>query len=152
MSVCSYCHVEMDLCVIGVKNIPVWVCPKCERRSLKMPREEATPRREAYARRRLSMDVKGAPRGRRKVGVPPGPGARIGSVVAVDVAGATRTTHKRMATISSNSGVFYNPVVRIGQAISDALDPVKAPSRGRSFADMTPEEREEMRKRYEKKA
>ena len=43
-----------------------------------------------------------------------------------------------------------NPAIAIGKAISDALDPIKAPSKVRCLADMTPEERDEMIRRYSK--
>jgi hypothetical protein len=39
----------------------------------------------------------------------------------------------------------------IGKQIRDALDPTKAPSKPKTFAEMTEAERQEMRKLYEKK-
>lgn len=39
----------------------------------------------------------------------------------------------------------------LGKQITDALDPTQAPSKVRSFKDMTPEERETMRRLYERK-
>jgi hypothetical protein len=113
-------------------------------------KKEPSPMREAYARRRLAMGRRGKPGGLR-VAVPPGPGTRIGHIASVDMPGASRNTHQRMASVSSNKvGGFYSPTYDVARAISDALDPVKAPGKVRTLADMTPEERETLTKRYAK--
>ena len=50
-----------------------------------------------------------------------------------------------------NGASLKNPAETIGRAIAEALDPVRAPGKVKSFADMTEAEREEMRRRYERK-
>jgi hypothetical protein len=47
--------------------------------------------------------------------------------------------------------VPINPTYAIRNAIIEALDPSKAPSKPKSFATMTEEEKSAMRKLYEKK-
>ena len=54
----------------------------------------------------------------------------------------------RLATLGT-VGSFYSPTGRIGMAIAAALDPTRAPSKVKTFADMTDEEKEEMRRLYE---
>jgi hypothetical protein len=53
----------------------------------------------------------------------------------------------KMSTIGHKSG-FYNPAASIAENIKDAMDPMKVPSRGRTLADMTQEEREAIRTKY----
>lgn len=57
---------------------------------------------------------------------------------------------RRLATVhvSGRGSNFSNPLHGIAKAISDALDPTRAPSKGRSFKDMTDEERAAMKKLY----
>jgi len=61
--------------------------------------------------------------------------------------------HDRVATLQfqTNGRVNNIPSHQIGRAISDALDPRMAPSKCRSFSDMSEEEREKMRRLYERK-
>jgi hypothetical protein len=56
----------------------------------------------------------------------------------------------RMMTIGQKSQ-FYNPLSNFSQKLADALDPAKAPSKGRSFKDMSPEEQANLRAKYERK-
>ena len=61
--------------------------------------------------------------------------------------------HGRYATIGRIRSTYSNkddPARAIGKAINDALDPVKAPSKVRTLADMTLEERAEMERLYSK--
>jgi hypothetical protein len=54
----------------------------------------------------------------------------------------------------SASPLHLDPLAQaraIGGCIADALDPVKAPSKARALAEMSPEEQAEMRRLYERK-
>lgn len=53
--------------------------------------------------------------------------------------------------LKSAPGSLKHPGERLGEAITNALDPTRAPGKVKTFAEMTPEEREEMRRLYEKK-
>lgn len=54
--------------------------------------------------------------------------------------------------LSQNGRFSRSPSLAIAKAIRDALNPTKQPSRVRTLADMTPEEREEMRRLYAPKS
>ena len=53
--------------------------------------------------------------------------------------------------LRSAANTMKHPAQRLGEAITAALDPARAPGKVKTFAEMTPEEREEMRRLYEKK-
>lgn len=46
----------------------------------------------------------------------------------------------RVVAFASRGGSFYNPAVSIGLAITQSLDPLRAPGKVRTMADMTPDE------------
>ena len=50
----------------------------------------------------------------------------------------------------AHSSYSRNPVEGIAKSIRDALDPVKAPGKVKTFAEMTPEEQAEMKRLYER--
>jgi hypothetical protein len=80
----------------------------------------------------------GGDRGLRRVGGATGYRARNGDLV--------------LSSFGPDVGkVPINPTLIVRNAINDALDPTKAPSKPKTFAQMTDEEKAEMRRLYEKK-
>ena len=49
--------------------------------------------------------------------------------------------NERLVRITSGPGGFYSPAEGLGRALAASLDPALAPSKGRSFAEMSEEER-----------
>ena len=66
-------------------------------------------------------------------------------VIKSDVRGSGK--RERMAVVAG-IGRFYNPATTIAQALSDALDPAKAPGKVRTMAEMSPDEIEAIKQRY----
>lgn len=74
--------------------------------------------------------------------------------------GARTLRHQTTATMVRDSDsirlavhgtqAIGNPADAVSKAISDALDPTKAPSKPKTFSQMSEAEREEMRRLYER--
>lgn len=73
-----------------------------------------------------------------------------GSMYAVPAERVGHRAQVAVGRIQNNPNASYDPARRIGAAIAEALDPVKAPGRVRTLADMTPEEREKIIAQYKK--
>lgn len=105
-----------------------------------MPQKYSSAKKKVKRRRRLAFDTV--------------------SIVDVDESGAGKGTGPKhsggrihMATVANHlalSGMIASrsPAGGIAKAIRDALDPVKAPGKCKTFAEMTPEERDEMERLY----
>lgn len=84
-------------------------------------------------------------------------GVRIFDYETVDEArqrGERACRKKRLATVGrcrAPGARSHHPAIKIGEAIADALDPSKAPSKAETFADMPPEKRAKMLELYGKK-
>jgi hypothetical protein len=81
-----------------------------------------------------------------------GGGHRLGVEARGSMARRQSNGDLKISSLSPDAGaVPINPTYIIRNAINDALDPTKAPSKPKTFVTMTEQEKETMRKLYEKK-
>ncbi len=66
-------------------------------------------------------------------------------------ASLTRDGKTALFSVPTDGATVGNPCAILGKHITEALDPTRAPSRARTLADMSKEEREEMARLYTKK-